>query len=418
MSFTQKLWKEKKVDSRLVSSVKVEKYRPGITPSNISTEEDQIEWNSLGFAKVNPAKPNSLMYIKESQVAYSNEPTIPIPFDSHEWLSNIKDDIEDTTSTYDLTPFTEPVTIISSFASKSQARARIKQEALERLYGSNFKTNNNKSTFSADLFNEELFINPTLTSKMISPLDPISDQSKPVHIQAKESKEFIPNNFINTTKRLSFISKDERNIHEKVFEKSISNLHKELEEKNRRLRMQQEMDSYSSYMQLVQEEKQKQDAAFRGILTPEEEMVCDTDIADDELAKNEWELRELERIERDLSLVPQTDAEIALETEPEDTRTQYRFLQKYYHKGAFFTNDADPIFSRDYDLPTEADTIDKSSLPEILQVRDFGKRSRSKWKHLTAEDTTIFDGHGWYQKNDTFAASMASRMAGLDRKSK
>lgn len=36
---------------------------------------------------------------------------------------------------------------------------------------------------------------------------------------------------------------------------------------------------------------------------------------------------------------------------------------------------------------------DKSMLPDILQKRkgDFGKKGQSKYKHLTAEDTTNFD---------------------------
>lgn len=84
----------------------------------------------------------------------------------------------------------------------------------------------------------------------------------------------------------------------------------------------------------------------------------------------------------------------------EEAPKSFQFLQKYYHQGAFFHEDLqtkDSLFKRDVAaLPTQAEAgIDKSLLPELMQVRDFGKSSRSKWKHLSAEDTTAYDGP-WY----------------------
>lgn len=74
----------------------------------------------------------------------------------------------------------------------------------------------------------------------------------------------------------------------------------------------------------------------------------------------------------------------------QEQETKYNFMQKYYHVGAFYRDSADPIFQRDYNLPTPLEMQDKSALPAVLQKRkgNFGKKGQSKYTHLTAEDTT------------------------------
>jgi microfibrillar-associated protein 1 len=50
----------------------------------------------------------------------------------------------------------------------------------------------------------------------------------------------------------------------------------------------------------------------------------------------------------------------------------YKFMQRYYHKGAFFRDEAtanNPIFQRDYNMPVGEDKMDKSVLPAVLQKR-------------------------------------------------
>ena len=97
-----------------------------------------------------------------------------------------------------------------------------------------------------------------------------------------------------------------------------------------------------------------------------------------------------------------TDEELAAENkrlEEEGVRkkrqehVQGTFLQKYYHKGVFYLDDEsitspDDIRNRDFHAPTERDKVNKLAMPKVMQVRDFGKRSQSKWTYLRNEDTT------------------------------
>lgn len=98
------------------------------------------------------------------------------------------------------------------------------------------------------------------------------------------------------------------------------------------------------------------------------------------------------------------------------TETKYVFLQKYYHKGAFYQDSDDAIFKRDYNMPTPLEMQDKSMLPEILQKRhgNFGKKGQSKYTHLTAEDTTNFDPHT--RADESILASWKKKTAGYKGK--
>lgn len=92
--------------------------------------------------------------------------------------------------------------------------------------------------------------------------------------------------------------------------------------------------------------------------------------------------------------------------------SQYKFLQKYYHKGAFYQEEHKEILSRDYSEATGADRSNRDVLPQILQVKDFGKKGKGKWKHLTAEDTTAFD-YGWGAKDNSVNFKSISKMGGM-----
>jgi hypothetical protein len=69
-----------------------------------------------------------------------------------------------------------------------------------------------------------------------------------------------------------------------------------------------------------------------------------------------------------------------------------RFMQRYYHEGAFFRgndDEADILQGRDFTAPTEQDLVDKSILPEAMQVRrGFGLAGHTRYTHLADQDTT------------------------------
>lgn len=73
------------------------------------------------------------------------------------------------------------------------------------------------------------------------------------------------------------------------------------------------------------------------------------------------------------------------------------FMQKYYHKGVFYMDSTslkneDDVRNKDYAAePTQWDKINVEALPAVLQVKNFGKRGRTKYTHLLDQDTTVRD---------------------------
>ena len=59
-------------------------------------------------------------------------------------------------------------------------------------------------------------------------------------------------------------------------------------------------------------------------------------------------------------------------------KKKWKFMQKYWHKGAYYQTGADDqfqekntddIFRRDFSAPTGEDKFDKTILPKVMQVR-------------------------------------------------
>ncbi|KAI9594821.1 micro-fibrillar-associated protein 1 [Syncephalis fuscata] len=161
--------------------------------------------------------------------------------------------------------------------------------------------------------------------------------------------------------------------------------------------------------------------------------IDDTDDLNPASELEAWKLRELKRIQRDQGEQMKreeeareterrramTDAEILkedaekLKAEREGKKNhQFTFMQKYYHKGAFYREEGGELMGRDYTAPT-LDMPNVELLPSVMQVRDFGKRGQTKWKHLTAEDTSNREA-GWSQSSDV-NRHMQKRMGGMKR---
>ena len=159
----------------------------------------------------------------------------------------------------------------------------------------------------------------------------------------------------------------------------------------------------------------------------------DDELEDPSVAYQAWRLRELARIEEDektrdrmfaereeqekIRRMSEAEKKKYFDAHPELRRglgdetkaggatsqgekPKLGFMQKYYHKGAFFQEAADDafgtastheIYARDFSAATGGDRgVDKSALPKAMQVRGdkFGKVGQTKWTHLANEDTS------------------------------
>lgn len=173
--------------------------------------------------------------------------------------------------------------------------------------------------------------------------------------------------------------------------------------------------------ELVQEQLDKQAAARAAgkKYWDDEEIeeiddIDDTDDVDPEAEYAAWKLRELKRVKRDREALIAAEKEreeierrrnmgeeereeedkeyLARQKEEKEGRGKMSYLQKYQHKGAFFQEEMKEagLDKRDVMGAKFQDDVDRSVLPQYLQVRDMtkvGRKGRTKYKDLRNEDT-------------------------------
>jgi microfibrillar-associated protein 1 len=149
--------------------------------------------------------------------------------------------------------------------------------------------------------------------------------------------------------------------------------------------------------------------------------IDDTDGLDPDAEYAAWKLRELKRIKRERLAIEEAEAEraeierrrnlSAAEREAEDRafieqqkderadRGDMQFMQKYFHKGAFFTEELKElgIDRRNLMNARFEDQTDRQVLPEYMQIRDMtklGKKGGTRYKDMKTEDTGKWGYYG------------------------
>lgn len=143
--------------------------------------------------------------------------------------------------------------------------------------------------------------------------------------------------------------------------------------------------------------------------------IDDADGVDPEAEHAAWKLRELKRIKREREAIEEVEKEreeierrrnltkeerdaedrefIERQKEERAGKGQMNTMQKYFHKGAFFQDDAKAQGLDRRDLMGSRFTDDvrnKEALPEYMQIRDMtklGKKGRTRYKDMKSEDT-------------------------------
>ncbi|KAI1214526.1 splicing factor, Prp19-binding domain-containing protein [Annulohypoxylon truncatum] len=170
------------------------------------------------------------------------------------------------------------------------------------------------------------------------------------------------------------------------------------------------------------EEQMRKDAAARATRkghwndnVEDEEDVDTEDDVEPEAEYAAWKVRELKRIKREREAIEarekereeverrrnlteeerkaEDDAFLAKQKDEKDSKGKMSYMQKYFHKGAFYRDEAEAegLANRDIMGTRIMDDVkNRDLLPKALQMRDMtklGKKGASKYKDLKSEDT-------------------------------
>ncbi|KAI1406885.1 splicing factor, Prp19-binding domain-containing protein [Hypoxylon sp. FL1857] len=147
----------------------------------------------------------------------------------------------------------------------------------------------------------------------------------------------------------------------------------------------------------------------------EDEDVDTEDDVDPDAEYAAWKLRELKRIKREREAIEAREKEreeverrrnlteeerkaedeafLAKQKEEKEAKGKMSYMQKYFHKGAFYRDEAETegLANRDIMGSRFADDVkNRELLPKALQMRDMtklGKKGATKYKDLKSEDT-------------------------------
>lgn len=235
--------------------------------------------------------------------------------------------------------------------------------------------------------------------------------------EEEDDEPRIKPQFIRKSERTTIIAKEKDLIKQKQQEQEAKRQAKE----RRKYTLKLVEDSIKKDMESQKAEK---DPHINDVQTEDE---------NDEIEYEAWKLRELKRIKRERDEREQAEKEKEevdklrnmteeerrkeLQNNPKEvtnksSKGKYKFLQKYYHRGAFYLDKEETVLKQDFSAPTLEDHFDKTILPKVMQVKNFGRCGRTKYTHLVDQDTTKFDSP-WMAETANNINFVQSKAAGM-----